>query len=101
MSCPVLKNVSEPLEVIEVGPEVHKRVAGASGVLKRVGWCLQEAGRRGWLVRVRSAATGSEVTKKDDGSRKWKMGATYWGMRKIPVGRAEVGGMYGHYMFKR
>jgi len=41
------------------------------------------------------------LKKRDDGAREWKWGATYWGMRKIPVARQEVGGMYGHYMFKR
>ena len=92
-SCPVLQGKSEPLEVVEVGSEVWKKVEKAPAV-KRVGWCGKEAGRRGWLVRVRGV--GDET-----GARTWKWGASYWGMRKIPVARAEVGGMYGHYMFKR
>jgi hypothetical protein len=29
------------------------------------------------------------------------MGARWWGMRKIPVTVGEVGGIYGHYMFKK
>ena len=35
------------------------------------------------------------------GRRAWKMGAMWWGMRKIPVAVGEVGGLYGHYMFKK
>jgi hypothetical protein len=37
----------------------------------------------------------------DDGSRSWKMGARWWGMRKIPMAVGDVGGIYGHYMFKK
>jgi len=97
-SCPVLQGRSEPLEVVEVGSEVWKKVEKSPAV-KRVGWCGKEAGRRNWLVRVRGNANGTE--KVDSGAREWKWGACFWGMRKIPVARAEVGGMYGHYMFKR
>lgn len=43
---------------------------------------------------------GEGEAEKDDGGRSWKWGARFWGMRKVPVARAEVGGMYGHYMFK-
>jgi hypothetical protein len=93
-SCPVLKGSAEPLEVIEVGAEVLKRIENHPGV-RRNGWVVKEAGRRGWMVRVGSGE------KRDDGAKEWKWGATYWGMRKIPVARQEVGGMYGHYMFKR
>jgi len=96
MSCPILKSISEPLEVLELSEEVNKKLAKSGAVLKRVGWCLKEAGRRVWLVRERKA--GEE---NDGGARDWKWGANYWGMRKVPVVRAEVGGMYGHYMFKR
>ena len=35
------------------------------------------------------------------GRRGWKMGAMWWGMRKVPVAVGEVGGLYGHYMFKK
>ena len=51
--------------------------------------------------RIEPTRNEIAVKKVDDGSRDWKWGASYWGMRKIPVARAEVGGMYGHYMFKR
>lgn len=94
-SCPVLKTVAEPLDVLEVSAEVLKRLEKAPDV-KRVGWCVKEAGRRGWLVRL-----PREGGIKDEGGRSWKWGATYWGMRKVPVARAEVGGIYGHYMFKK
>jgi len=97
-SCPVLQGKSEPLEVVEVGSEVWKKVEKAPAV-KRAGWCGKEAGRRGWLVRVRGVSPDGRA--EDTGARTWKWGACYWGMRKVPVARAEVGGMYGHYMFKR
>lgn len=37
----------------------------------------------------------------NSGRRSWKMGAMWWGMRKCPVAWGEVGGLYGHYMFKK
>ncbi|PBP21460.1 leucine Rich Repeat domain-containing protein [Diplocarpon rosae] len=94
-TCPVLKTITGPLEVLELSAEVLKRLEKVPDV-KRVGWCIKEAGRRGWLVRVHK-----EGEAKDGGAREWKWGATYWGMRKVPVARAEVGGIYGHYMFKK
>lgn len=97
MCCPVLNSVAHPIEVLEVGKDVWKRLERAEAVLKRVGWTTKEAGRRYWLVRVkREGEDGFE----DKGGREWKWGATFWGMRKVAVARAEVGGMYGHYMFK-
>ena len=95
-SSPVLKGVAHPLEVMELSAEVFKKLE-KNPVVKRAGWCLKEAGRRGWLVRE----SGFRDGERDNGKREWKWGANYWGMRKIPVARAEVGGMYGHYMFKR
>ncbi|TVY27173.1 F-box protein [Lachnellula hyalina] len=110
-SCPILQRAARPLEVLELSDEVHKKVSVSHAALKRVGWCVKEAGRRSWLVRVKGSATASAPTswgsakekeeEKDGGTREWKWGAAYWGMRKFPVARAEVGGMYGHYMFKR
>ncbi|PQE17008.1 leucine Rich Repeat domain-containing protein [Rutstroemia sp. NJR-2017a BBW] len=91
-SCPVLRNDTLPLEVLEINAEVYKLMSNST-LVKRAGWCVKEAGRRYWLVR--------NVDNADSGGRDWKWGANYWGMRKIPVARAEVGGMYGHYMFKR
>jgi len=93
MRCTILKSVSAPLEVLECSTEVNAKLAKSQAVTKRVGWCVKEAGRRYWLVREGDGG--------DSGGRDWKWGANYWGMRKVPVVRAEVGGMYGHYMFKR
>jgi hypothetical protein len=115
-----------PLEVVEVGPKVYEQFLNRERMFQNQGWVVREAGRRGWLVRDFSSsvvniketggATGPasiSVQKKtadggegaratrDDGARGWKWGATYWGMRKVPVARQEVGGMYGLYMFKR
>jgi hypothetical protein len=114
-SCPILQRAARPLEVLELGDEVNKKVSVSKAALKRVGWCVKEAGRRSWLVRVKSPASGGsgvswgitsmsgkEIEEESDGgAREWKWGASFWGMRKVPVARAEVGGMYGHYMFKR
>jgi len=87
---------SLPLEVIEVCQKVYDRFLDRERMFKQAGWVVKEAGRRGWLVRDMSGQKDH-----DDGARSWKMGATYWGMRKVPVAQAEVGGMYGLYMFKR
>lgn len=117
-SCPILQRAARPLEVLELGDEVIKKVTASQAALKRVGWCVREAGRRSWLVRVKSLAgtkapvsaanwggnskeVEAEREEADCGAREWKWGASYWGMRKVPVARTEVGGMYGHYMFKR
>ena len=92
--CPVLKSVSAPLEVLECSAEVFKKLEKSPSV-GRAGWCVKELGRRYWLVREQSDEA------RDSGERDWKMGASFWGMRKVPVARMEVGGMYGLYMFKR
>ncbi|KAK4213219.1 hypothetical protein QBC37DRAFT_174889 [Rhypophila decipiens] len=94
--CVILRQKSEPLEVVEVAEDVFKRVSKSHGALKQIGWRTSEVGSRGWLVRE-SLSGGA----KDDGCRAWKMGAESWGMRKIPVAKAEVGGMYGFMMFAR
>lgn len=90
-SCAVLQPFSEPLDVVEVPEEVSKRLAKSTAALKRVGWTTSERGARTWLVRNSS----------HNSPRSWKMGAEAWGMRKVPVARAEVGGMYGSFMFSR
>ncbi len=88
-SCPVLRSDTAPLEVMELSAEVIKKLERSASV-KRAGWCLKELGRRHWLVREPSADGA-----RDSGARSWKMGACWWGMRKIPVSRQDVGGMYG------
>lgn len=89
-SCALLTRLTEPLEVLEVSADVGRRLQ--DGPLKRLGWHKSEAGSRTWIVR--DSANAGEA-------RSWKMGAESWGMRKIPVARADVGGMYGSYMFAR
>jgi len=91
--CAILKHSSEPLDVVEVAEEGFKRVSKSRVALKQIGWRTSEVGSRGWLVRDTKA--------RDNGCRGWKMGAENWGMRKIPVAKAEVGGMYGFMMFGR
>ncbi|KAF3766359.1 hypothetical protein M406DRAFT_37475 [Cryphonectria parasitica EP155] len=88
--CALLARVTEPLEVLEVSADAGRRLRDAP--LRRLGWHRSEAGARTWVVR--DSASGGEV-------RSWKMGAESWGMRKVPVARADVGGMYGSYMFAR
>ncbi|KAI1766858.1 hypothetical protein GGR53DRAFT_463993 [Hypoxylon sp. FL1150] len=92
----IMKKYSAPLEVIEVAEDLEKRLA-KSPVVRQLGWAVTENGNRAWLVRVHDPADGP----RDSGLRSWKMGASFWGMRKVPVAAAEVGGMYGSYMFKR
>ncbi|KAK4238455.1 hypothetical protein C8A03DRAFT_15093 [Achaetomium macrosporum] len=94
-ACAILKPYSEPLEVVELAEEAFRRVSKSATALQRIGWRQSECGNRGWLVRN---PTGPRA---DDGRRGWKMGAESWGMRKIPVAKAEVGGMYGSFMFGR
>lgn len=96
-SCPLLKAYSEPLEVIEVADDVSKRLSKSINTVQRAGWRISECGHRTWLVRNPPA----DGKYRDEGRRGWKMGTESWGMRKIPVARAEVGGMYGSYMFGR
>lgn len=95
-STSIMKKYSSPLEVIEVTDDLFTRLS-KSPVVKQLGWTVTENGSRAWLVRVHDPEDGP----RDSGLRAWKMGASFWGMRKIPVAAAEVGGMYGSYMFKR
>ncbi|KAJ9624383.1 hypothetical protein H2204_010836 [Knufia peltigerae] len=98
-----------PLEVIELGQDVLGEIKRRNAHVKKPDWVVKELGRRGWFVRQPVAVNDntSEQEKAqgqvevDDGSRSWKMGARWWGMRKIPVVEQDVGGMYGYFMFKR
>lgn len=90
--CALLTRLTDPLEVLEVSADVGRRIREAP--LQRLGWHRSEAGARVWIVRDGASAGHA-------GLRGWKMGAESWGMRKIPVARADVGGMYGSYMFAR
>ena len=93
-NCVLVSPHSHPLEVIELSDPVVQQLKERGNTIKRLGWVVKELGRRGWFVRLPSADNT------DDGRRDWKMGARWWGMRKVPVAIQEVGGMYGHYMFK-
>ena len=88
----LLSQAALPLEVIELSDPVISSLRQRSGGSKKQAWCVRECGRRGWYVR-----RGVQ----DDGRRSWKMGGKAWGMRKVPVAWGEVGGLYGHYMFKK
>ncbi|KAK1995968.1 leucine rich repeat domain-containing protein [Colletotrichum falcatum] len=91
----LLKPSSMPLEVVEISEQSFKSLS-RNRALERIGWSLQEIGSRCWMVRLQDHSKDQ-----DRGYRWWKMGADNWGMRKIPVARAEVGGMYGSFMFGR
>jgi hypothetical protein len=86
-----------PLEVVELGQDVLQEVKRRNAHVKNPDWVVKELGRRGWFVRQPQASDATP----DDGSRAWKMGARWWGMRKVPVVEQDVGGMYGYFMFKR
>lgn len=93
----ILKKATLPLEVVEFSDEAfHKKVKKSDSAVKKSGWRFSEAHARSWLVR--NPEPGEP---RDDGRRDWKMGAQFWGMRKVPVAMSEVGGMYGSYMFGR
>lgn len=97
----MLDSSTLPLEVIELGQDVLGEIKRRQGNIRNkdrgsLEWVTKELGRRGWFVRRRLDGTAG-----DDGARDWKMGARWWGMRKIPVVEQDVGGMYGYFMFKR
>ena len=93
----VMKKVSAPLEVVEVPDRALHRLKQSSVALKQTGWTPKEFQSRSWLVRHASELGDPH----DDGRRPWKWGATTWGMRKVPVARMDVGGMYGSFMYGR
>ena len=61
---------------------------------------LHAARTESWVEAVSAAPSNGEAYQRG-GKRGWKMGAMWWGMRKCPVAWGEVGGLYGHYMFKK
>jgi len=92
----LLSKQTQPLDVIEISESGATKAKESPGRLTRRGWRTSEVHRRSWLVR-----NADPKERRDDGRRPWKMGAQFWGMRKIPVATAEVGGMYGSFMFGR
>ena len=98
---PLASKASKPLEVIELSDSALEPLRKSTQPRRGAPapeWTVRELGRRGWLVRVPEGSNGEVV---DDGSRSWKMGARWWGMRKVSVAQMEVSGMYGFYAFKR
>ncbi len=96
-SCALLGTMSAPLEVLELSDRIISSLRGLKNTNKRLGWVVKDLGRRGWYVREPS----QDLNLRDNGKRPWKMGAMWWGMRKVPVTWGETGGLYGHYMFKK
>lgn len=94
--CILLQPLTQPLEVIELSSKAVAVLRERLSAKARPGWVIREIGRRAWYVRARLGESSPE-----DDRRPWKMGALWWGMRKVPVSRSEVGGLYGHYMYKR
>lgn len=98
-SCLLLSKQSYPLQVIEFSDKLITPLREKPKNTKTSpDWTVRELGRRGWYVRDPASMPETPI---DDGARSWKMGARWWGMRKIPVVVGDVGGLYGHYMFKR
>jgi hypothetical protein len=98
-ACLLLSKQSYPLQVIEFSDKLITPLREKPKNTKTSpDWTVRELGRRGWYVRDPASMPNTPL---DDGSRFWKMGARWWGMRKIPVANGDVGGLYGHYMFKR
>ncbi|RBA11836.1 hypothetical protein FPRO05_14188 [Fusarium proliferatum] len=87
---------SAPLQVIELEERAYERAAKTKKNLERAGWTPKEFGSRYWLVRINTDAKSLDCS-----ARWWKLGAESWGTRKIPVAEADVGGMYGTFMFGR
>ncbi|KAJ5169590.1 uncharacterized protein N7500_002373 [Penicillium coprophilum] len=98
-ACSLLSNQSYPLQVVEFSDKIITPLRERAKTQRvSVGWTVRDLGRRGWYVREPSSMPHEPS---DDGARYWKMGARWWGMRKIPMAVGEVGGLYGHYMFKK
>ncbi|RYP74473.1 hypothetical protein DL771_002947 [Monosporascus sp. 5C6A] len=99
-TCSITSWHSAPLEVLEV-PDTLYGLLSKSRTVQQSGWRVTEFGSRAWLVRQQGRDRQPGDGPRDSGIRSWKMGASFWGMRKVPVAVTEVGGMYGSYMFKR
>ena len=67
-------------------------------ILSRKSSMNSNSGTESSMIAVVSPAA---LVGANSGRRGWKMGAMWWGMRKCPVAWGEVGGLYGHYMFKK
>ncbi|KAI1013591.1 hypothetical protein LB504_013160 [Fusarium proliferatum] len=92
----LLRPTSAPLQVIELNERAYKQVIKGKKNFEHIGWTPKEFGNRYWLARM--SAEGSAV---ESGARWWKLGAEDWGSRKVPVTKADIGAMYGTFMFGR
>lgn len=92
----IMRKFSAPLGVVEITDNLYTRLS-RSPVVEKMGWTVTESGSRAWLVRRYNVEDGP----RESSLRSWKMGAAFWGMRKVPTATQEVGGMYGSYMFQR
>ena len=102
-SCALLSPRTSPLEVLELDSITISALRDCKPTNRRLGWGVKELGRRGWYVREPTEQTFAQSGCGDSGTRGrrwWKMGAMWWGMKKIPVAVVDVGGLYGHYMYK-
>lgn len=105
-ACLLTSPHSAPLEVIELGDRVITSLKERVRSNERMGWKVVELGRRGWYVRKWMGGPNAPVPAKasggfvDDGVRSWKMGARWWGLRKVSVTWGEVGGLQNYYMYK-
>ncbi|KAJ5476484.1 hypothetical protein N7475_002213 [Penicillium sp. IBT 31633x] len=98
-ACLLLSEKSYPLQVVEFSDKIITPLRERAKTQRvSVGWTVRDLGRRGWYVRDPASMPQEPL---DDGARYWKMGARWWGMRKIPMAVGDVGGLYGHYMFKK
>jgi hypothetical protein len=98
-TCLLLSNQSYPLQVVEFSDKIITPLRERAKTQRvSVGWTVRDLGRRGWYVRDPASVPHQPL---DDGARYWKMGARWWGSRKIPMVVGDVGGLYGHYMFKK
>ncbi|KAH0536299.1 hypothetical protein FGG08_006814 [Glutinoglossum americanum] len=101
-SCTLLLPASHPLEVLEMGEKFTQTLRERDPTNRRIGWAVKELGRRSWYVR--QSAADQPGPGSSDGKQGWKMGALWWGLRKVPVAWGEVGGLcglYAYYMFKK
>ncbi|KAI9763512.1 MAG: hypothetical protein M1840_000465 [Geoglossum simile] len=103
-SCRLLLPATHPLEVLEMGEKFTQGLREREATNKRVGWTVKDLGRRSWYVRQPASAATNPPQDHVADKQPWKMGALWWGLRKIPVAWGEIGGLcglYAYYMFKK
>lgn len=103
-NCLLLLPESSPLQVLELSEKVTDGLKERPLTSKKLGWVVKSQHRRGWYVRAGPGMLPdiekfTSTLSVDNGERKWKMGAQWWGGRKIGVARNSVTGIYGYYCF--